>query len=62
MAAELVARGAARTIRVAGLRNGERVAPIVAAAAQQWGVAFRIERSPDADPVLVFGPRLARLA
>jgi hypothetical protein len=60
VAAEMVARGAASTMRVSGLRYGERVAPLLAVSAQQWGVAFRIERSEAGPPVLVFGPRLAR--
>ena len=56
MAIELVARGAARTVRLSGLPGLERLAVSAAEQARAAGVDFRVERDPSG-AVLSFGPR-----
>lgn len=56
VAIELVARGAARSVRLSGLPGAERLAASAAEQAQAAGVDFRVERDP-MGTVLSVGPR-----
>ena len=57
-AIELVACGAAVRVHLHGFPYAGRVAATLAAAAQQAGVAFRLERNPTGTSAIVVGPRL----
>jgi hypothetical protein len=56
-AIEMVATGVAVTVRLHGLRHAERIAPLLAAWAQQAQVGFRFERHEEGPPSMVLGPR-----
>jgi len=56
VAIELVARGAARSVRLSGLPGAERLAASAAERAHAAGVDFRVERDP-VGTVLSIGPR-----
>jgi hypothetical protein len=57
VAIEMVARGAAASVQLQGLRYAERVAPLLGVAAQRAGVLFRAERQGVGPACLVVGPR-----